>query len=108
MQITAKSPNGGSATQTVELVIVPASPLSVIPAPSGAPLMKITPELSSGPQQPTAVSESDRFLGLPRTHGEKNPQPSPDEIPASLNAPTSIDSSAPAEEVTPPKPPDEH
>ncbi|HXH37031.1 MAG TPA: hypothetical protein VNN08_00240 [Thermoanaerobaculia bacterium] len=88
MQITAISPNGGKAVFPLELVLVPATPTTV--TPSAYP-----------------VSESDRYIGLPRSHGEKNPQPTDDQIPASLNAPAAVDSTAPATQITPPKPPKE-
>jgi len=87
MQITAISPNGGKATFPLELVLVPATPMTVAPVNANA------------------VSESDRFLGLTRDHGEKNPQPAEDQIPASLNAPTAVNSTAPPTAVTPPHPP---
>jgi hypothetical protein len=91
MQITAISPNGGRATFPLELVLIPATPMTFAPTNANAP---------------NAVSESDRYVGLPRSHGEKNPQPADDQIPATLNAPPSVNSTAPPTEVTPPHPPE--
>jgi hypothetical protein len=89
MQITAESPNGGSVSFPLERVLVPATPSTV--APTGQ----------------NAVSESARMNALPRSHGEKNEQPAEDEMPVSLNAPPSINSTASPTTITPPKPPDQ-
>ena len=88
-KISAVSPNGGTALAPVIPVVLPA-----------------TPQIISEPVTLTPTNESTRFLALPRQQSnEKTPNPGPDDIPVSLNAPAAAD--APSTAIVPPKPPED-